>query len=330
LALALGLAGCAQGGSSGSAYEPQLAPGAAPPAAPADMAGEVDAGRAEGAAQDAAAPAAVTQAERKLIFTGDMTLAVAEVAVAMRQAREWAQSHGGWVDAESVAGMDGVSGDGMMTLRVPQEQFEPARAYLRSIAAEVRSENSRREDVTGQYADLTARLENLQAAEVELREILSQAREEGSTAEEVLTIYRQLTEVRGQIDALQAQIDTLSEQVAMSTLHVTFLAPSPTAASVSEAWTPGTVLEQALADLVSGLQSLADAGIYLVVTSPLWLLPLAVLLFLLWLLWLLWRRLRRRAGGAGPAPAPAAAPLPGPGAAVAPPPPADPRPGDRT
>ncbi len=262
------------------AAEMSVSQGVPMPEAPADM---------------AAGNTAVAFAERKLIFTGDMGLRVEDVAVAMAAARTWTEAHAGFVEQESVAG-EGSSAYGQMTLRVPQDEYEATRQQLRELAAEVLDDNSQRQDVTGQYADLDARLKNLKATEAELQELLTQVREEGGGAEAILAVYRELTNVRGQIESLQAQIDTLGEQVALSTLRVRFEPPPTSAAEVTESWAPGRVFRQALADLAGAFQWLGNVLIYLVVTAPFWILPVLAV----WALWRFARRRRRRTSSGEP------------------------------
>lgn len=262
-----------------------------------DGAAEVDSPVAEGALG-----AAVAQAERKLIFTGDMGLRVKDVAQAMAAARSWTEAQQGFVEQESVSG-ERSNAFGQMTLRVPQAQYEAGRQHLRSLAMEVLNDDSQRQDVTGQHADFEARLRNLKATERELQELLGQVREQGGGAEDILSVYRELTQIRGQIESLQAQLDVLGEQVALSTLRVIFEPPPTSAADVSQSWHPGSVFRRALADVVAAFQWLVNVAIYLLVTSPFWLLPVVGV-------WLVWRWLRRRKGAAPPPSTPPAPPLP--------------------
>ena len=141
------------------------------------------------------------------------------------------------------------------------------------LSVEVLEDQSERSDVTAQHADLSARLENLETAEAELRELMSSVRESGGNTEDVLAIHRQVTETRGQIDSLQGQLDVLSEQVALSTITVS-LEPEPVPPiEAVAAWRPGLTFQRAQADLVSALQSLTNAAIYVSVA----LLPLLIL-----------------------------------------------------
>jgi hypothetical protein len=292
LSVAAVLAACSPNASSRSAptigndVQMDIGAASAPSSISADALRE-----AQGKAASIGPGAGVAFTERKLVFNGDMSLQVEKVPDAMSAARTWAEGHGGFVDSENTtAGGEGEAPSGTMSLRVPREQYEASRTFLRGLAKVVLVDHSARQDVTGQYADLQARLKNLQAAETELQELLRTTREGGGKSEDVLNVFNRLTEVRGQIDQLQAQLDTMSEQVALSTVNVSFVSPPASAATVSQGWQPGAVFQRALADLVLGLEALANVAIYLVVTAPFWI-ALAVVV---WLAYRVLRRLRRR------------------------------------
>jgi hypothetical protein len=241
----------------------------------------------------------VAYAERQMVFTGEMALRVGDLEAAMADARAWVGGHQGFVASEEVAG-EGAERAGFMTLRVPQAAYEATRSHLRQLVdapeLDVLTDASQVQDVTGQYADLAARRENLAATERELRALLTQVREQGGGAEDILSVFRELTEVRGQIESLQAQIDTLADQVALSTLQVRFVLPPASVAVVSGQWQPGEVLSRALADAAAALQGLANVGLYLLGTAPFWLVLLGLVAAVGWLL----RRVRRRARAPGP------------------------------
>ncbi len=203
-------------------------------------------------------------AGRKLIFRAYMTLTVEDVRAALGDAQLFVEARGGYVEESRIYGSGGAE-RAEVTYRVPQESYDDTREHLREAAIEVNDEQSGRSDVTQQYVDLEARLENLEAAEIELREILSQARESGGTTEDVLAIHRELTRVRGEIESLQAQRDALADQVALSTIYATFEPPPAAPGDVVGAWRPGRVFREALSDLAGALKGLVNAGIYLTV-----------------------------------------------------------------
>jgi hypothetical protein len=202
-----------------------------------------------------------TLGTQKLIFEADMQLRVDDPAAAVEEARSWVEARGGFLEHSSISESGGQL-YANATLRIPQEHYDDAREHLRGLAEEVLLDNSQRRDVTAQYADMQARLDNLEAAEDELRELLSTVIERGGNTEDILRVHQEITNVRGQIDSLRAQLDALSEQVALSTIRVEFSPTPVTATEIRSRWQPGQVLRTAWADLTERLQGLADFTIY--------------------------------------------------------------------
>lgn len=294
------------GGSEMSEYEPSLVESGAPMAMSAGEADESSAGAGAMDGQDTASAieTGAGSGTRRLIFTGEMRARYLDTAAAIDDLTAWAEAEGGYV--ESIGVTDTDSGpEGRLVLRVPSESFDAARQHVRDLADEVDSDQKQRQDVTAQYADLDARLTNLESAERELRELLEQSRERGGSTEDVLSVHREVTRVRGEIDGLRAQRDTLADQVALSTLQVWLVPVAPAATAIGAAWRPGTTARRALADLASGARHLGDLVIYLTIA----IVPLfAALGVAAWLAWRLFRRVRprRRATETPPQSAPGA------------------------
>ncbi len=162
-----------------------------------------------------------------------------------------------------------------VTLQVPSAAFDETLNRVHKLAGvRVENENSTSQDVTEEYVDLQAQLTNLKATETDLRRLLDKA----TTVNEILTVQRELTTVRGQIDQHQGRINYLDKRTTMSSLTFS-IAPIgvPVAKVEPTKWDAGTVLENAWAGSLRGLQ-----GLYkLIVTFgvwAIWLLPLGALL----------------------------------------------------
>lgn len=189
---------------------------------------------------------------------------------------------------------------GTMTARIPAAELETVMADLEALAISVRDKTINREDVTDQYSDVQARIRNLEATENELREMLAEVRAKpNATPEDILTVYRHLTEIRGQIEEAQGRKNMFDNLVSLSTLELTLTPNWNTLPIIEEGWQPGNTLRDATRELVSSLQGLAAAGIWLVVYLLPILLILAIpVLFVIWLVrraiqWLRGRRSRR-------------------------------------
>jgi Domain of unknown function (DUF4349) len=160
-----------------------------------------------------------------------------------------------------------------VTLRIPAASFDEALARLHEMDAEVVAESTREQDVTNQVVDLGARIDNLRASEASYRELAARA----ERVEDVLAVQTRLDDVRGQIEQLQAQLDGLEGQAALSTLTVTLVPRATPVEATTEAWDPGTQLDNAVAALVGMGQGLLDGLIWFAIV---WLPVLLVLTLL--------------------------------------------------
>jgi hypothetical protein len=165
-----------------------------------------------------------------------------------------------------------------ITLRVPAEQLNAALAAIRGMALRVERENVSGQDVTEEYVNLDARLRNLEATETELLALLTEVRENRGKAEEILAIYDKITAIRGEIESIKGRQQYLSTMTAMATLQVEI---QPKAAPVSPSadvkWSPLVTLSQAWRALLTALKGLYNLVVYVLVLSPIVLIPAGVL-----------------------------------------------------
>ena len=153
-------------------------------------------------------------ANRMVIYTAYLTLEVDSVDAAIAQIMQTASAVGGYV-----AGMDIYTRDstkaGYITIKVPQKSFYQVLDQLKQLG-EVKGETINTEDVTEQYIDLQARLNNLQKQEQRLLEILEMA----ETVDEVLAVEKELERVRGEIESLTGQLQYIERRVDYSTITI--------------------------------------------------------------------------------------------------------------
>lgn len=102
------------------------------------------------------------------------------------------------------------------TLRVPATELDTALADLRQLGR-VQAESQKGEDVTRQYADLTARLSNARNTEQRLTEIL---KKRTGKLSDVLEVERELARVRGGIEQMDAERRVTADQVAFATIQL--------------------------------------------------------------------------------------------------------------
>lgn len=299
-ALALALGGCA---------------GQATQSAPANAPGDTRAG-AGGAAVPGAAPEAApdvddksadtTTADRQVARTAQVSVKIADPAVAAQKIRAAAEGLGGYVAAERIVTeqRDGYyRQSSTVVVKVPGDQLDVALDGLAAVGTVTdRVVNST--DVTVQVVDIEARIKTLRASIARIEQLMTRA----GTVAEIAQVESELTSRQSQLESLVAQQQALAARVAMATISIT-LTPQIT---VTE---PNPLLQ--------GL----EAGWEALLVSLRWLitflgaaLPFAAIALVAWLPVRAWLRRRgARPGGAGPADAgaktdaPASPPVGGPG-----------------
>jgi len=224
--------------------------GSAPGAAPAVPAPAQGANGALAAARD----------DAKIVRTGSIALEVSDLAAAVRVARDAIVGLGGYVGASTTSNVaDRPSAE--ITYRVPADRWERALDILRGLdglTSKVVTERTEAVEVTGQVADLEARITNLRASETALQGI----GEKATKITDVLEVQAQLTATRGQIEALTAQRKDLNDRSAYASLSVRFDVPIVAVEVASKGWAPTAVVDAAAATMVSVLQNIATAGIW--------------------------------------------------------------------
>lgn len=225
--------------------------------------------------------------ERLIIRTANMSLLVSDTDEAMATISKMAEDNGGWVVNSSVYQYNETAKTGNITIRVPSAGFNSALEALRGLAVEVRNESTSGQDVTEEFVDLSARLENLEATAERVRAFL----EDADTVEEALAVNQELSRLESEIEAMKGRLQYLSQSASFSTITVD-LTPDVVAQPIDTSWRPAIVFRNAIDSLVEALQSVAEFAIWFVI----YMVPLLIVVGVpLWLVGrFIWRRIRRR------------------------------------
>lgn len=226
--------------------------------------------------------------ERLIIRTANMSLVVANTEEAMATISKMAEENGGWVVNSSVFQYNENAKTGNITIRVPSSGFNSALEALRGLAVEVRNESTSGQDVTEEFVDVSARLENLEATAERVRAFLEDAR----NVEEALAVNQELSRLESDIEAMKGRLQYLSQSASFSTITVD-LTPDIVAQPIEPSnWRPAVVFRNAVDSLVEALQDVAEFGIWFAI----YLLPLLLIVGIpLWLVGrFIWRRWQRR------------------------------------
>ncbi len=201
-----GLVGC-----GGAAKTESVRPAAAP--APPQLKTNA-AAPAGGAVADGKQP---VEAIRKVIETAQVSLESRDLAVTEARVFDLLAKRQGKLDSSNVTLDSNGRRNGNYSLRVPSGQL---REYVNELAAipdiVVRQRNLSAQDVTEEFVDISARLENMQRHETRLREILAKA----NTVDEIMKVEKELASVRGQIESTTGRIKALSGRIDLSTVSL--------------------------------------------------------------------------------------------------------------
>ncbi len=243
----------------------------------------------------ASAPQAAN-AERLVIQNASLTIVVDQPEETMQSITALAERFGGFVVDSYLYQRTLANGiqapSASITIRVPAERLTEALDLIEQDARTVDNRSLSGQDVTAEYTDLQSRLRNLEDAEAMLRQIMQDAED----TEDVLAAFNQLNYITEQVEVLKGQIKYYEESAAMSSISVELIASQAVQPITIGGWEPVGVAKDAIQALLSALQSIVNALIWLVLYA------LPILLVLGYPLYLLVRWLRkRRAPGSKPA-----------------------------
>ena len=155
-------------------------------------------------------------APRMLIRTGDASVEVDSLEVAIDSLTIIARRAGGWIAGTTMAGGRNQLREATLQLRIPADRFGDAQGSLATLGR-VEWVNVAAQDVGEEYVDLTARAANARRLESRLIELL--ARRTGKL-EDVLAVERELARVREEIERYEGRLRYLRTHVATSSLAV--------------------------------------------------------------------------------------------------------------
>lgn len=202
--------------------------------------------------------------ERKIITTADISMEVKSIETAYQQLTAMATRSGGYVsDSSYSVGYDNAK-SGNITLRVPQPGYEAIISSLKTIGV-VESENISGNDVTEEYVDLKARLENKKRVELRFTEILDSAK----NITEILEVEKELAQVREEVERLTGRINYLANMTSLATITLTIHEPYGTAPErTPDKWIASKVFKSAWKSFHESATSILTAIIWLLVYSP--------------------------------------------------------------
>jgi hypothetical protein len=219
------VAGCGTRAAEMGRAERSLMSEAAPSAAEAKR--SADAAGAGGSSEQPAG--ASLPAARMVIKTASLSVRVKDVAAASARAIQLTESRGGYVQSSSQSTEGGERAD--LTLRVPPEGFLPLIGVLERLGTPEATSISG-QDVTEEYYDLDARLENLGEVRSRLFDLLKKAVKVADAVE----VERELERVGGEINQIKGRMKYLSAMTGLATIDVSLYTDDRPAAAPFVNW----------------------------------------------------------------------------------------------
>lgn len=210
-----------------------------------------------------------------IIRTAQLTVVVQNLDAARAQVDQIVHRYSGYIGDLTTSAPSGGARTLTATLRIPATQLDAAIAELKKVGR-VDSESQSGQDVTAQYVDLEARLNNSRNTEKRLLELLSQRTGKLS---DVLEVETELSRVREEIERMEGERRLMAKQVAYATVTATVNEEYKTPASALPD-SLGTRLRNAAID---GYQSVVNfiigVALFLISDGPMLLLWIAILFF---------------------------------------------------
>jgi Domain of unknown function (DUF4349) len=219
--------------------------------------------------------------ERQVIRTGSLEIIANDPLQAAEQLRNLAPQFSGFVVGSNINGSDEGTRFAQISMRIPAEYFDEARAQVRKIAKTVEQDTIEAHDVTRESVNQEAALRNARAEEAQYLSILKRA----AAVEDVLEVTSKLAEVRGRIDALEGDLQLLHHQVEMSLLTITIRGMA-VAQAFGLHWRPLYEAKVSLRGALAGMADYADDMVALFLNLPviaIWMLTIVALIKIGWL-----------------------------------------------
>jgi hypothetical protein len=157
------------------------------------------------------------EVKRKLIKRGRLRFEASDLEAKAQEVKQLSLKYRGYLSNEETHSY-GDRVEYTYTVRLPSAEFD---AFLNDLSNGVDyfdEKNISVDDVTEQFLDVEARLKTKKALEVRYTELLSKAR----NVTEILEIERELGKVRAEVESMEGRLKYLSDQVAFSTLDISF------------------------------------------------------------------------------------------------------------
>jgi len=199
------------------------------------------------------------ETEKKIIKTGSLNIVIGEMEEATNQITNIVTSKQGFISNSNIYTRKDKSQHGTIVVRVPAQYFEQAMEEIKNIARTIKQESVSGRDVTEEFVDLQARLENLELKEEQYQKIMNRATE----IEDVLKASDYLFKTREEIERIQGRIKYLENLTDLSTITISVTEETKIEVPTSE-WKPLTVIKNAFRAMIRFWQGIVNVLIWVI------------------------------------------------------------------
>ena len=157
------------------------------------------------------------QPERKLIKTGQVGFKVTSVEKTKGALDQLCKDFQAYVSSEQQNNL-GDRLEHSITIRVPAANYDALSVKIEALATKMESKSVNVQDVTEEFVDASARLKTKKELSTRYHEILKDAK----TVTDILAVESQIGSVQAEIESMEGRLKYLGDQVAFSTLTVTY------------------------------------------------------------------------------------------------------------
>jgi hypothetical protein len=216
--------------------------------------------------------------ERKIVFTADLQLTVADFAKAEQELARLIQGVNGFAAKADVAGAAGGSQVGTWKIRVPVSKFTEFQAAVKKLG-DVVHYASDAQDVSEEYYDLTNRIKSKEDELAAMRKLFDKA---SGKIEEVVAVQREVSRAQAELERMKGRQRVLENLIDLTTVTVrlqergTYLPNEPPPF--------GTTVEGTFFGSINALIGLGKVVVIAAVALAPWLPILAVAGMTIWLI----------------------------------------------
>lgn len=180
---------------------------------PSEIATETEIGATKAAANNDLSGGA-SPAERKISYHYNIVLKADQPTQVMASIEEQVQKAGGYVQSSSVGG--DIAKRVHMTVKIPTGKADGFVNGLKDLGTIVETDKSS-DDVTSQYYDVEARLNNAKKQEKKLLEIMDKA----ESIEDILQVQEQIDQVQERIEQLTSEMKYMTNITDLAEVSIT-------------------------------------------------------------------------------------------------------------